>query len=80
MARYASVEARNRSRRDNYAQTRVDGPRRQWTQEEDRAITTRRTSMTGTYAANLTDRELSARLGRSVQAIQIRRHRLGGAA
>lgn len=73
-----SAEARNRSRARNYAQTRVNATnaRQRWSQEEDRAIATRRAGLMGSLQADLTDRELSARLGRSVQAIQVRRARL----
>lgn len=70
---------RNEARAANYAKGRqhATNARQRWTQEEDRAIATRRTSTgMGTLQADLTDRELSKRLGRSVQAIQVRRARL----
>jgi hypothetical protein len=70
---------RNEARAANYAQTRVNAKnaRRPWSQEEDRAIATRRTATgMGSLQADLTDRELSKILGRSVQAIQVRRTRL----
>ena len=63
---------RNDRRRRNYAAgaagaTRIRDP---WEQHEDKAILS---------PERPTDRELAARLGRTVQAIQIRRTRLGGA-
>lgn len=66
--------ARNEARAANYAQTRVNATnaRRPWGQEENRAIATRRWR----GERDLTDRQLSERLGRSVQAIQVRRTRL----
>lgn len=70
MGAYRSTEARNEARRKNYAATRVDLPRRPWGQEEDRQIMA---------ADRPLDRELAKKLQRSVQAIQIRRSRLGGA-
>lgn len=70
-SRYVRPGARNEARARNYAQTRVNArnARRRWSQEEDRIIARRDAS----------DRELSARLGRSVQAIQVRRARLPSA-
>lgn len=60
-------EARREERRKNYAATRgghATGLR--WGQEEDRLL----------FDFEGTDRELSAKIGRSVQAIQIRRSRI----
>lgn len=60
-------EARARSRQRNYAKTQ-GGPNtgKLWTSAEDERV----------LAHDITDRELSAELGRSVQAIQVRRVRL----
>lgn len=60
-------EKTNEYRRKNYRQTQ-DAPRSRmaWTQEEDKAILRR----------DKTDREVSQEIGRSVQAIQLRRHRI----
>lgn len=59
---------RNEIRAANYAQTRVNArnAREPWSQEEDRQVA----------AKAVPDRTLSERLGRSVQAIQVRRTRL----
>jgi hypothetical protein len=70
MPNTTTIERRNASRKANYDQTRVDLPYRFWGAEEDKAIMA---------ADRPSDRELSAKLERSVQAIQIRRSRLGGA-
>jgi hypothetical protein len=61
-------EARNKERRENYASSRKNatGGYRFWTQQEDREV----------IAHAISDRELSRKIGRSVQAIQIRRSRL----
>lgn len=60
-------EARTRQRARNYATTQ-GGPNtgKLWTDREDERVLGR----------DVTDRELSAELGRSVQAIQVRRVRL----
>jgi hypothetical protein len=68
------MSRRNEHRAANYAQTR-EGARSsglRWEQWEDRAITTR----TVQWRRGLTDRQLSTILGRSVQAIQVRRTRI----
>jgi hypothetical protein len=60
---------RNLYRQRNYAQTQgAPNTRNPWTEAEDKQV----------LAREVTDRELSAKLGRSVQAIQIRRSRIGG--
>lgn len=60
-------EARNRARRNNYAQTQgAENARKLWTMAEDERV----------LARDKSDRELAAELGRSVQAIQVRRVRL----
>lgn len=56
---------RNKYRQKNYSQT-AKYNRRSWTLEEDNAV----------LKQNMTDRELSEKISRSVQAIQIRRNRL----
>lgn len=60
---------RNARRRRNYERGRASatGGYRYWEQEEDRAIMAE---------DRPTDRELAEKLGRSVQAIQVRRTRL----
>jgi hypothetical protein len=69
-----SVEVRNEARAANYAQTRVNATRGRepWCGWEDKAILER--SLKGEHG--LTDRQLSERLKRSVQSIQIRRTRI----
>lgn len=57
---------RNESRRNNYRKTQSNGIRREWTKQEDKAV----------LAHNILDAELSKKIYRSVQAIQIRRCRL----
>jgi hypothetical protein len=68
------VEVRNEARAANYAQTRVNATRGRepWCGWEDQAILTR----TFKGESGLTDRQLSERLKRSVQSIQIRRTRI----
>jgi hypothetical protein len=68
------MSRRNEHRAANYAQTReaATSSGLRWEQWEDRAITTR----TVQWARGLTDRQLSTILGRSVQAIQVRRTRI----
>lgn len=60
-------DQRNRNRKRNYAQTQ-GGPntRKHWTGAEDERV----------LAHSVPDRQLSAELGRSVMAIQVRRTRL----
>ena len=70
-----SIAKRNEYRQRNYAQTQgARNTRKEWTESEDSAITLR-----GVNGRAMTDRELSEYLGRSMQAIQIRRSRIGGA-
>lgn len=59
---------RNEARAANYAKGRAHATnaRQRWTQEEDRAVARH----------DVPDRVLAERLGRSVQAIQVRRARL----
>lgn len=57
---------RNRQRARNYASTTMYPPKGQWSNYEDSLILEHAT----------TDRELSAKIQRSVRAIQIRRCRL----
>lgn len=57
--------ARNYYRRNNYRQT-AGHPKREWTTEEMNLI----------LAHSIPDRQLSARLQRSVQSIQVMRCRL----
>lgn len=58
-------EMRNASRKRNYEQT-AKYERRIWTDEEDKRV----------LAHDISDRQLSSEIRRSVQAIQIRRTRL----
>jgi hypothetical protein len=76
MTNASSREKRNEIRRNNYASSRPpEGtPRRRWERHEDRAILERIWPSTAEHG--LTDRQLAAHLGRSVQAIQIRRSRI----
>lgn len=61
---------RNEYRQRNYAQTQnAPNAGKEWTDSEDRMVRARQVS----------DRELALKLGRSVQSIQIRRSRIGGA-
>ena len=63
------TEKRNTYRQRNYAQTQGGlNSRKEWTTSEDEMV----------RARSITDRELALKLGRSVQAIQIRRSRIGG--
>lgn len=65
--RKRNPEARQRHRRANYAQTQgAPNTGKHWTERDDRTLL----EWTGT------DRELSAELARSVQAIQVRRTRI----
>ena len=57
-------EQRNRSRKKNYSQTRVPRTNRKWTIRE----------ITMLFEFNGTDRQLSKKINRSVQAIQQKRH------
>jgi hypothetical protein len=60
-------DARNRQRARNYATTQgAANTGKLWTSAADERV----------LAQDVTDRELSAELGRSVQAIQVRRVRL----
>lgn len=60
-------EMRSKARRANYATTQgAPNTGKHWTSAEDERV----------LAHDITDRELSAELGRSVQAIQVRRVRL----
>lgn len=63
-------DKRSAMRRRNYQRGMRDARRgyQPWTQEEDIKV----------LAHSVTDRELARDIGRSVQAIQIRRSRLGG--
>lgn len=66
--RKSHPEVRRRNRKKNYEQS-LEGARNSkelWTQHEDAAV----------LAHEITDRELAKKIGRSVQAIQIRRARL----
>lgn len=61
---------RNEYRQRNYAQTQnAPNSGKEWTASEDREV----------MYSRMTDRELAGKLGRSVQSIQIRRSRIGGA-
>ena len=62
-----TITKRNERRQRNYAQTQ-DAPnaRTEWTEREDRMV----------LAHEIPDRELAAKIGRSVQAIQVRRSRI----
>lgn len=65
---------RNEYRQRNYAQTQnAPNAGKEWTDSEDRAV------MLRGIGGRMTDRELAEKLGRSVQSIQIRRSRIGGA-
>ncbi len=57
---------RNKQRKANYKKTRKNGVIRDWTKQEDKAV----------LAHDIPDAELSKKIMRSVQAIQIRRSRL----
>lgn len=65
----STAQKRNLYRQRNYAQTQGgSNTRKEWTSSEDEMVRAREAS----------DRELALKLGRSVQAIQIRRSRIGG--
>lgn len=59
------VTYRNEQRKKNYAQTQT-GEKKSWTAQHDAMV----------LRHDITDRELSERIGHSVQSIQIRRCRL----
>lgn len=62
-----TTNKRNERRQRNYAQTAgAPNTRSEWTEREDRLV----------LAHAIPDRELAAQIGRSVQAIQIRRSRI----
>ena len=61
-----TVEQRNAQRRRNYALTRKHNGKKPWTPEEDVLI----------LLPEDTDRVLSGKIERSVQAIQVRRSRV----
>ena len=68
MTNTSSTAKRNEYRQRNYAQTAADArnSRAEWTEREDKMV----------LAHSIPDRELAAKIGRSVQAIQIRRSRI----
>lgn len=67
---YRNIEKRNsyrnRARKRNYDKGWVDSNHRKWTKEEDILVLT----------SDMTDRELSKEINRSVTSIQIHRSRL----
>lgn len=62
-----TITKRNERRQRNYAQTAgAPNTRAEWTEREDKLV----------LAHTIPDRELAEKIGRSVQAIQIRRSRI----